>query len=372
MPDSPPAPSAPPLPERIRVARELRGLTQREVVERMGNDAISPPALSQIEAGKLRPAVTTVERLAAALDVPTTFFSAQWPAADQPVTYFRNLRSTSVRERRRASAQALLLSDFVAAVEQHVRIPDVSVPDLQAARGATVEEIEHTAQRVRDAWVLGREPIPHVVRTLERHGIVVARLTLRSSSVDAFSTRIGHRPLVLLTDDKSDNYVRSRFDASHELGHLVMHRAVEPGTKEVEQQAHNFASAFLLPEASAREELPRRLDAADWSRLAEMKRTWGISIAALLFRARSLRIISMDAYQSAMRYMSFRGWRRQEPGDREMGAPEAPLLLERSVRRAEIEAGLSTEALVRSAHLPLSDMNDLLEAAVDDRPIVEL
>ncbi len=371
MADDPTVPSAPVLPDRIRVARELRGLTQRDVVEKMGH-TISPPALSQIEAGKLRPSPATAERLAATLGVPLTFFSAQWPAGGQPVTYFRNLRATSVRERRRASAQALLLSDFVAALEHHVRIPEVSVPALHAARGAAREEIEDIAQQVRDVWNLGHEPVPHVVRSLERHGIVVARLTLGSSTVDAFSIRIGRRPLVLLTDDKSDNYVRSRFDASHELGHLVMHRGAEPGTKETEQQAHNFAAAFLLPEASAREELPRRLDAPDWSRLAEMKRTWGVSIAALLFRARALRIISADTYQSAMRYMSFRGWRRQEPGDREMGAPEAPLLLERSVRRAEVEAGLSTESLVEAAHLPLSDMRDLLEAAVDDRPVIEL
>jgi Zn-dependent peptidase ImmA (M78 family) len=114
------------------------------------------------------------------------------------------------------------------------------------------------------------------------------------------------------------------------------------------------------------------LDAAGWSRLAEMKRAWGVSIAALLFRARSLRVISLDAYQSAMRYMSSRGWRTQEPGDREMGAPKAPLLLERSVRRSAVEAGIAIESIVRSAHLPLDDMLDLLEAAVDHHPIIEL
>ena len=76
----------------------------------------------------------------------------------------------------------------------------------------------------------------------------------------------------MLTDDKTDNYVRSRFDASHELGHLVMHEDVEPGTREVEGQAQDFASSFLMPEVIAREELPGRLDAAGWSRLAELKR----------------------------------------------------------------------------------------------------
>lgn len=364
-------PPAPPLPDRIRVARDLRGLTQREVVEKMGN-VISAPALSQIESGKLRPSGATLERLATVLEVPPSFFTAQWPADDRPVTYFRDLRSTSARERRRAGAQALLLSDFITALEQYVRLPEVSVPKLPAARGAAAGEIDHIASLVRQAWGVGSGPIPHVVRELERHGVAVARLTLGNVSVDAFSTRVGPRPLVLLTDDKSDNYVRSRFDASHELGHLVMHETMEAGTKEVERQAQDFAASLLLPETSARDELPSRLDATGWSRLAEMKRTWGMSMAALLFRARSLRIISVDAYQSAMRYMSSRGWRTQEPGDREMGAPEAPLLLERSVRRAAIEAGLSIEAMVQAAHLPLKDMRDLLKAAVDDRPIIEL
>ena len=365
-------PSAPlPLPDRFRLARELRGLTQRQVVAKM-DSAVSGPALSQIESGKLRPSEAAIGHLAVALDVPPAFFSAQWPADGEPVTYFRDLRSTSIRERRRARAQALLLGDFVAALEQHVRIPDVDVPRLPSAEDATTADIERIASLVRRAWILGEGPITHVVRELERHGVAVARLTLGSVAVDAFSTRAGPRPLVLLTDDKSDNYVRSRFDASHELGHLVMHEAAEPGTKAVERQAQNFASSFLLPEARAREALPSRLDASGWSRLAEMKRVWGMSMSALLYRARSLGIISPEAHQAAMRYMSARGWRRQEPGDREMGTPEAPMLIERSMRRAEIEAGVSVEDLVYSAHLPINDMTGLLEAAVDDRPIVEL
>ena len=335
-------------------------------------ERISPPALSQIEAGKLRPSEETLDALAAALDVPPLFFAAQWPSDEQPATFFRDLRSTSVRERRRAAAQAQVLADFITALEQHVRLPEVSVPSIPAARGAPADELESIAMQVRDRWQLGRGPIPHVVRTLERHGIAVARLRTGSTSVDAFSTPHGQRPLVLLTDDKTDNYVRSRLDASHELGHLVMHRDAEPGSKEVERQAQEFGSCFLLPNECAREELPSRLDAAGWSRLAEMKRIWGISMAALLFRARSLRVVSQDAYQSAMRYMSARGWRKQEPGDREMGAPEAPLLLERAVRRADVELQLPIGDLVQSAHLPLRDIKRLLEAAVDSRPTIEL
>lgn len=370
MPEVIAEPPGPPRPDRIRIARHLRGMTQREVVEAMGG-AVSAPAVSQIEAGKVRPSPSTVEALAVALEVPPGFFSAQWPESTS-ATFFRDLRSTSVRERRRAAAQTLLLSDFITALAQRVRLPEVDVPQVPIPRGAARAEIEQAAQTARRAWGLGDEPIAHVVRELERHGVAVARLTIGHQSVDAFSIWTPTHPLVLLSDDKSDNYVRSRFDAAHELGHLIMHREAEPGTKEVEGQAHDFAASLLLPEPAARELLPDRLDPGGWACLAELKRTWGISMAALLYRARALRVLSPDAYQAAMRYMSARGWRKQEPGDREMGTPEAPLLLERSVRRAAIEAEISIEDLVADAQLPVEDLLNLLEAAVDDRPTVEL
>ena len=372
MPDHTGFPAAsPPLPGRIKAARELRGLTQRQVVERMGADAISAPALSQIESGKLRPSEATIPVLAEALEVPSSFFRVQLPAPRARITYFRDLRSTTARERRRAAARALLLNDLVAAFEQHVRGPDVDVPDHPILPGANRAAIERAATSVRRAWDLGEEPIPHVVLELERHGVVVARLTTGGTTIDAFSTWLGLRPLVLLTDHKQYNYVRSRFDASHELGHLVMHPGAKPGTKELENQAHTFASSFLLPDKHARAQLPSRLNAAGWSRLAEMKRVWGISMAALLQRARHLAIISTEAHQSAMRLMSARGWRTQEPGDREMGAPEAPRLLERLEKRATQTAEMPIAQLVRDAYLPLEDTLELLRAAKDARPSID-
>lgn len=371
MPHSPTEVAGPPIPDRFRVARELRGKTQREVVESTGG-AISAPALSQIESGKLRPSEATVISLGHALKVPAGFFSAQWPDTAEGATFFRDLRSTSVRVRRQANAQTLLLSTFITTLGSYVRFPEVEIPDIEVGIGAPENEIEQTSRVIRNAWNLGADPIKHVVRELERHGIAVARLFLGGQSIDAFSTWTSERPLVILSADKTDNYVRSRFDAAHELGHLVMHRGAEHGSRELEKQANIFASALLIPDGEAQHLLPRRLDASGWARLAELKRTWGISMAALLYRAKSLSVLSPDAYQSAMRYMSARGWRRQEPGDAQMGAPEAPLLLERSVRRAEIEAGLSIDNLIDQAYLPLADMHDLLRAAVDVRPMIEL
>lgn len=363
----------PPLADRIRMARDLRQLTQSEVVERMP-DPISAPALSQIEAAKVRPSQGTLQQLAIALEVPIAFFSTQWSSPEDvdPVTFFRDLRRTPVRVRRRASALAMLLNDLVAAIELHVRLPRVSVPERPVATDAEDDEIQEAAEVVRRDWGLGTDPLPHVVRELERHGTPVARLTFGHELVDGFSVRFSRRPIVLLASDKSNIYVRSRFDAAHELGHLVMHACASPRQRSVEEQAHDFASFFLLPSAAAERQLPYRLDAAGWARLADLKRHWGISMAALLYRAQKMSRISPDAYRSAMKYMSARGWHRTEPGDREMGPPEAPLLFERALKEVELETGAKLEDFIRSAHLPVHDMVDLIKAARDRRPVVEL
>lgn len=104
-----------------------------------------------------------------------------------------------------------------------------------------------------------------------------------------------------------------------------------------------------------------------------MKRHWGMSMAALLYQAPTLGVLTQEAHRNAMKYMlSATGWRTTEPGDREMGEPEAPLLLERALRRIAIESGYTVEHIVRSAHLPEKDTVELVTAGVDVRPIIEL
>lgn len=360
---------------RMRAARDLRELTQREVTQRMKRP-ITTAALSQIEAGKVRPSATTLHGLADALDVPVGFFLAQWPDSTggdvlSKVTYFRDLARTPAKQRRRAAAMALLLSDLLAALELHVRLPDVRVPRFALSRNASRSEIEDVAQAVRGEWDLGDGPIPHVVREIERHGVPVARLALGTNLVDAFSVRFSRRPLILLTYDKR-NYVRSRFDAAHELGHLVMHAGADTGSRSLERQAHDFAASLLLPAHVALAELPRQIDGLGWRRLAELKRFWGLSMAALLFRSRSLEILNPEAYRTAMKYMSAKGWRIAEPGDRELGLPESPAMVERAIRTVEVQGSESIEMLIRSAHLPLADTQRLICAAVDSRPAFDL
>ncbi|MDL4815276.1 XRE family transcriptional regulator [Actinomadura opuntiae] len=336
--------------ERLTLARRLRGLRKNQLAQAVGS---TPRAIGQYEAGVQRPEDRVVSRLAIALGVPVEFFRGGRGSVSLDGAHFRSLRSTSQIERDQALAYGRIAADVVTALEDFVDLPMVDLPEYvvspdEIAGGGPVE-----AARVARKALLGEPgPVPHVVRTLEARGVVVLVLPDAADRVDAFSVDLHPRPMVFFNPAKGD-YWRNRFDGAHELGHLVMHADAEPGGKIVEDQAHRFAAEFLMPAEEIAGELPR---SADWDRFGALKAEWGVSIAALLYRARTLRVMDEGAYRTAMGTLSSRGWRRQEPGP--VRALEQPTMLTRALELVAA-AGTDRDALAERARVTRADL-DLL------------
>lgn len=300
-------------PTRLRLARDLEQASQSDLARASG---LTPAAISQFESGATRPGEATVARLAEALRVPTAFL--HMGPVDAHEGYFRSLRRSPITHRRRARAVAHIAHDAVLAAgpgsfPTH-HLPAIPVHDLHDGP----DEMETAAARTRSVMGIPPGPVSDVVDLLERHGAVVIRLPLDTADVDAFSLPFADHPVVILGSDKGDR-ARSRFDAAHELGHLVAHQEQAWGMKEIEQQAHMFAAAFLMPARDIHDELP---NFADWPTLFDLKRRWQVSLAALLMRARTLGRLSPEAYLTAVKAASARGWRRSEPVP--LGWPERP------------------------------------------------
>jgi Zn-dependent peptidase ImmA (M78 family)/DNA-binding XRE family transcriptional regulator len=306
-------------PGRLRLARELRGLNQAELADKTG---ITSAAISQFESGATSPSQKTLDRLSDTLEVPAAFFNLALLETHEG--FFRSLRRTSIRQRRQARALAHIAHDsavarFAAPGRSDLTVPLIQIESLDADR----KTVERIAGFVRKEWRMAQGPIANVVETLEAHGVVVIRMPFSTTDVDAFSLPFPDWPVVVLAADKNDR-ARSRFDAAHELGHLVMHAEQVWGVKEVERQAHDFAAAFLMPEEDIADELPTR---ADWPVLFGLKREWQVSLAALLMRARKIGKMSEASYLAAIKETSARGWRRTEPiplGDCEQPASSWP------------------------------------------------
>ncbi|MTD47722.1 ImmA/IrrE family metallo-endopeptidase [Conexibacter sp. W3-3-2] len=304
-------------PQRLKLARQLQGITRTEVARRAD---LTPASVSQFESGTHTPRPATLARLALALSVPAGFLAGSGQPTllpDVQDSFFRSLRRTTKRDREQATALAGLAAELVRSVEQRVTLPPFDDLGLHLDPDNPPEAAEAAASVVRERWGIPADrPVENVVRVLERHGIVVFRTALidndqTSDTVDAFSWTSGPRPLVMLGTAKNV-YERSRLDAAHELGHILLHAAdPEPANKQLEQQAQRFGSAFIAPAELITDGWPTgRLD---WRQLQRLRTEVGLSLAALLYRGRDLGLLDAAGYTSAMKYLSARGWRRQSP-----------------------------------------------------------
>ena len=316
---------------RLALARSAAGKTKSDLARDLG---LSPASISQYEAGNTSPRAAVIAEMALALGVHPRYFE-QAPDRRQVAvasrSFFRSLRATRQWERDEADALSEHVYDVVSFVESRVTLPAPDVPSLPICEQASRVEVEHVASALRDHWdVATGRPIANVVRLMESRGVFVCRPPAVSERVDAFSRWFDTRPLVVLSDGKRDK-ARSRFDATHELGHLVMHHEPEFSDRVQERQAHAFAAAVLMPAAEILDELPVRSPrAGDWERLKESQRRWGVSITALLYRAKELGTLSDAAFRRAMTRYNELGLRAHDGAA--LGTPEAPRLLPEAVQ----------------------------------------
>ncbi|MDE0655904.1 MAG: XRE family transcriptional regulator [Acidimicrobiaceae bacterium] len=334
---------------RLVAMRELLGYTQAQVAETTG---ISPSALSQAERGDTTLSAVNVARISALFEVlPESLIKLPEPQVEL-APQFRHLRSTPKRERLKAERFVYATARVARALQECVQFPEpfeLNWPvDPDKPIVEVEDEVEEAAAQTRA--VLGIQPHDpigdRVIDLLEAGGVTVVRDPETDHDIDAYSAIVDDIPIIVLDGGTDSVWDRDNFNLAHELGHLVMHRGNQrdPGTQSVEKQANRFAGAFLGPEGGLRQQLPTDLD---WGRYLQLKRDWGMSMAALTIRARDLAIIDETTYTRAMKQRSSHGWKRKEPGSNDRALP-APQFLSQAASLAK----MSSEQLARRTHLP--------------------
>jgi Zn-dependent peptidase ImmA (M78 family) len=260
--------------------------------------------VSAYENGEFSPDEDRLQQIAECLQFPIVFFSGDDLGEISPDTAsFRAMSKMKAGQRDMAlgaGAIALLVNDWI---EERFELPVANLPDL--SRGG---DPEAAAEALRRHWGLGELSIKNTVHLLESKGVRVFSLSLDAAEVDAFSMWRENTPFVFLNTKKSAEH--SRFDATHELGHLVMHRHGSPQGQEAERQANMFASAFLMPRASVLANAPRL---ATVNHLIKLKKYWTVSVAALAYRLQTVGILTDWHFRTLFKEISHRGYRKQEP-----------------------------------------------------------
>ena len=289
-------------PAQLTLARTRRGLSKSALATATG---ISSRSIQAYERGAQQPSPATASLLAETLRFPPEFFFAQSaPDIAEGSASFRSLSRMTASQRYMALGAGRLALLFAEWIEHRFSLPKPDVPMLD-----TGEDPETAAESVRRQWGLGEQPVGNTVHLLEAHGVRVFSLAEQCREVDAFSLWSHGRPFAFLNTMKSAE--RSRMDAAHELGHLVMHAAEgTPQGKEQEGQAKAFASAFLMPRASVLAYAPTF---PSLGHIVQLKRVWGVATSALVYRLHTLGLISDWHYRSLNIQLSERGYRTAEP-----------------------------------------------------------
>lgn len=313
--------------------------------------AISQVTLTRIESGQtLEPAVETIAALAKALNYPEQFFYLDDCEELSPkAVSFRSLSSLTARQRDAALASgalAHLLDDWVT---QRFNVPNPDIPDLRDEDPATA------ASALRRDWGLGFKPISNLIRLLEAKGVRVFSLAESNKNVDAYSCWREGVPYVFLNSFKSAE--RSRFDAAHEIGHLVMHRHGEPSGREVEREADQFASAFLIPREDLIAHVPQ---VRSLNQLVTAKSRWGVSVGALARAAFEVGVVSDWNYRDLCKEISYRGYRSKEPSPREWDHS----LLWKKVLESLWKDKITKRDLAEILSLPFDEVSALLDGVL--------
>jgi Zn-dependent peptidase ImmA (M78 family)/transcriptional regulator with XRE-family HTH domain len=345
-------------PGRMLQAREARGLTQAAVATMT---AKSPATVSKWEGGTQLPEAAALAALSRALAVPEDLLLRPMPVYGDAPFFFRSNANITNEAQSIARRRLEWLNEISVSLQDWIDWPTVNVPRLGQGdfRKLTDADIETLAGECRRHWSMGNGPIEDVVLLLENAGAICVREALGYDRMDGVSKWFENdfRPYVFLSADKA-NGVRSRFDAAHELAHLVMHWAVPSidysRQPELERQAHLFAGAFLLPaETFAAEVSFPSLDS-----FLAIKPRWKISMAAMIMRCKQLHIID-DAYATRLwKNYSARGWRKGEPLDTTIEF-EQMRLLPRAIKMITESANLSRSALLDRLGLGAGDAASL-------------
>lgn len=352
---------------RFALARRRRGINKRELATRVG---VSERSISAYETGSQEPEANTLARISEALRFPEAFFFGADP--DMPSTdsaSFRSLSKMTARQRDTAlgaGAIALLLNEWI---EKRFDLPKPDVPDLGRDGGNAHEPVkqqtrepepypthsaaqqpEVAAEMLRVHWGIGSLPIKNMIALLEAKGVRVFSMAIDAKEVDAFSMWHGGTPFVFLNTYKSAEHCR--FDAAHELGHLVLHKHAQPQGPEQEREANAFASAFLMPRASVLAIAPTLPTLPG---LIRAKKNWIVSVAALNYRLHALGLTSDWTYRTLSIQLAQAGYRTREP---EGAASEKSLVLEK-VFKALREDKLSKADVAAQLSIAPDEINEL-------------
>jgi Zn-dependent peptidase ImmA (M78 family)/transcriptional regulator with XRE-family HTH domain len=330
--------------KRLIQLRLARNLSLEDLSAAIGG-LVTKQSLSKYELGKSQPSALVLAKIAAALGVKASYFMSEPTISVEFVAYRRSARLLVSDKKQVEQAVTLALEDRVR-VQMLIGEPAMEPLPLNRFKVNTPGDTEICAERLRESWALGMDPIANMTSTLEDHRLSVFGIDTsdKFDGISAIGRDItGNIAAAAIVTRRGIAGERQRLNLAHELGHLVLKIA---GNVDEEKAAFRFGSAFLAPADGLYQEVGLNRDNISLQELLILKKRYGMSMQALLYRLHDLGIITDSCYRRWCIDINTRGWKKQEPNELDYEKPE---WLRRNLLRLVAEKAIDIEEARRIA-----------------------
>lgn len=291
--------------KQLTFAREYRKLSQTQLSSSI--NGLSQSNLSKYEKGIGVLSKDILLNIFEFLNFPKQFFYLKIENMIENAHY-RKRALTKKEERIEIEYSSRLIGYIIDKISEEIEFPEFSFKLFDLEDGFTPKDV---ALYIRKNMRLTDEPVVDICKLLENRGIIIYELDINIDSFDglSFISDAGNAIIIINSSFSND---RKRFTIAHELGHILMHSNINnfyANSRNIEHEAHEFASEFLMPEKYIKNSL-KTLKLPD---LIDLKRQWLTSMASIIRRAKELNCIDNSKYQYFNIELSRKGYKKREP-----------------------------------------------------------
>lgn len=337
--------------KRFKSARLKKGYSLQDLADALDN-RFSRQALHRYEKGEVIPDSDKINLLSEALDVIPDYFFRTIQVELGEIEY-RKLRKVSSKEALKIEEITReYLSRYLELEEILGLRVEFENPLKDIGPVTSYKQVNDAANQLRSFWNLGNGAIFNVVELLEDKNIKVVKLDV-DEDLDGLQTYVnGNIPVVAYNIRKTNKPDRIRFTLLHELAHLLLPFG-NVTSKEKETLCYQFAGAMLLPEQTIKAELGEHRNKLSINELGNIKKQYGISMQAIVMRARDCGIINEHYTKQFFFIIEQMNWKIDEPF--EYDGVEESNRFEQLLFRALVEDQISMSKAAALSNRTLAD-----------------
>lgn len=325
----------------LKYYRLMNNWSKKDLAEKVG---ISPMAITNYENGDRMPDMTTIKKIAEALNVRVTDFLVS-RNSDLSFSHEKFRKNSKLRKGQQEYIKENIEEYFNRFYETVELLGGEILPEYPVINSVEyVDDVEAAGRSLRkflNAAISG--PIGNLIDLLENQGILVYLMDYNDGGFSGINGNVNGRPYIAVNANMAPERIRTTI--GHELAHLALKWPDDMEDSEIEKKATAIGGAFLLPESDLKREIGIRRTSitTDWFIVCK---EYGVAMSLLVMRAKNCNVISETLCSNFFKQLNKSGGRRSEQS---FIQPEKvklfPQLVYRAVNENEITIQKGAELL---------------------------